>query len=480
MTSPRAVAPLPAAPWVRNDARDERDLRRALAAIRAHNRRERRWIVVLDDDPTGTQTTQNIPTVLGDWTVDDLNWAAEQDRPACFIQTNSRGLSPSAAEGTVDLAVRTAYQVAEAADRRLTVVTRSDSTLRGHFLTELSAATRALEAVGQAPNGIVFAPAFFEAGRVTSDRVQWATVDGRLVPAAHTEFARDVAFPYDELYLDDWVTNRWDPSQRFRCLYLAAGQRDYEGFELLRAPRDIAIIEARSYVELARAMEAAFHEESEGASFVYRTGPSAIRVLTGQENVQPIRLGRVPRRRDQPGGLIVAGSHTELTNQQLAELQKHYSIEVAEINLTKVLAPDAHERHTEIERVVEQAVQSLAAGLTLIQTTRQMVNHASVPMLTTQRVADAVTEVAAQVVAQTEPRYLVAKGGITSNDIAAKSLSCTRATVLGQAFPGLVPLWRLENGTRPGLLYVVFPGNVGTRDTLTELISRLEDTRKAS
>jgi uncharacterized protein YgbK (DUF1537 family) len=71
------------------------------------------------------------------------------------------------------------------------------------------------------------------------------------------------------------------------------------------------------------------------------------------------------------------------------------------------------------------------------------------------------------------PRYLIAKGGITSSDIATQGLGVRRALVLGQALPG-VPVWQLGVEARfPGLGYVVFPGNVGADTALAELIAAL-------
>ena len=97
------------------------------------------------------------------------------------------------------------------------------------------------------------------------------------------------------------------------------------------------------------------------------------------------------------------------------------------------------------------------------------------------------------------PSFLVAKGGITSNDVAVHALGVRRAAVLGAVRPG-VPVWRLgaESARRhaartlslaeprllwystrpscavaaqraPGLAYVVFPGNVGAPDDLARV-----------
>jgi uncharacterized protein len=48
-----------------------------------------RPIIVLDDDPTGTQTVADVP-VLTSWTVDDLRWALCQDSAVFFVLTNTR------------------------------------------------------------------------------------------------------------------------------------------------------------------------------------------------------------------------------------------------------------------------------------------------------------------------------------------------------------------------------------------------------
>jgi uncharacterized protein YgbK (DUF1537 family) len=67
----------------------------------------------------------------------------------------------------------------------------------------------------------------------------------------------------------------------------------------------------------------------------------------------------------------------------------------------------------------------------------------------------------------------VAKGGITSSDIATEGLGVKSALVLGQVRPG-IPLWRLGEESRfPGLPYAVFPGNVGTDRTLLEVVEAL-------
>ena len=86
------------------------------------------------------------------------------------------------------------------------------------------------------------------------------------------------------------------------------------------------------------------------------------------------------------------------------------------------------------------------------------------------KVSDALVEIVRQL--EVRPRYLIAKGGITSSDLATRGLGVKRAMVLGQILPG-VPVWELGAETKfPGLPYVVFPGNVGGPDALAEAVNK--------
>jgi uncharacterized protein YgbK (DUF1537 family) len=70
------------------------------------------------------------------------------------------------------------------------------------------------------------------------------------------------------------------------------------------------------------------------------------------------------------------------------------------------------------------------------------------------------------------PDYIVAKGGITSHDIAVRGLGISKAVVLGQVLPG-VPVIRAEKRGRP-IIYTIFPGNVGTDTALVRIKEKYE------
>jgi uncharacterized protein YgbK (DUF1537 family) len=89
-------------------------------------------------------------------------------------------------------------------------------------------------------------------------------------------------------------------------------------------------------------------------------------------------------------------------------------------------------------------------------------------------VSTAVTEVVRGALSA-KPAWVLAKGGITSHDVAVRGLGIRRARVLGQLLPGLVSVFRPLDAAPAavGTLYVVFAGNVGDETTLASVIDRL-------
>src|SRR5215217_9782221 len=177
----------------------------ALDVIRRRVVESGRRVVVLDDDPTGVQSVHGVP-VLTTWAVEDLRWALEQTSPTFYILTNSRSL---AEEEAIALNQEIARNLSEAAPGTdFDIVSRSDSTLRGHYPAETDALAEALRERGRGPDGLIVCPAFFEAGRITVDDVHWVRQDGELVPAGQTEFASDHSFGYRASDLKAWVEEK--------------------------------------------------------------------------------------------------------------------------------------------------------------------------------------------------------------------------------------------------------------------------------
>ena len=74
-----------------------------------------RVLVVLDDDPTGTQSVSDLP-VLTRWAVEDFTWALHQGKAAVYVLTNTRSLDPAEAAARNEEIVRNALAAARNGD----------------------------------------------------------------------------------------------------------------------------------------------------------------------------------------------------------------------------------------------------------------------------------------------------------------------------------------------------------------------------
>jgi len=172
------------------------------------------------------------------------------------------------------------------------------------------------------------------------------------------------------------------------------------------------------------------------------------------------------------GGLIVVGSYVPKTTAQINALLSLPEITSVKINVEALL--DKNRRQDTIEQIAQSAERELRYGRTVvIYTSRELVtgNDPESNLAIESRISEGLIAILGLI--STRPRYLIAKGGITSSDVATKGLGVKRALVLGQIQPG-VPLWQLGPESKyPGMPYVVFPGNVGGPEALAEAVNTL-------
>ena len=122
--------------------------------------RERPKIIVLDDDPTGSQTVHSCLLLL-QWDVDTLRLGLQDASPIVFILTNTRSLPPHHAEKVTREVCRNLKMVlALESIQNFLIVSRSDSTLRGHYPLETDAIADELGPF----DAHFLVPAFFEGG----------------------------------------------------------------------------------------------------------------------------------------------------------------------------------------------------------------------------------------------------------------------------------------------------------------------------
>jgi hypothetical protein len=162
-------------------------------------------LVILDDDPTGTQTCHDI-AVLTVWDHDTLSREFSSTDTGFFILTNSRALPPVEARILIETICRNVEHVAQVARKEFEIVLRGDSTLRGHFPGEPETVEATLRNV-QA-DAWILAPFFYQGGRYTIDDVHYVAEGDVLVPAAQTQFAQDATFGYKSSNLRDWVLEK--------------------------------------------------------------------------------------------------------------------------------------------------------------------------------------------------------------------------------------------------------------------------------
>ncbi len=430
-------------------------------------------LVVLDDDPTGTQTVHGVP-VLTEWSVASLAAELAAPGPCFFILTNSRACPASRACAINREIGLNLVKAGQSCGRLFQVVSRGDSTLRGHFPAETDALAAAL---GGDFDATLIIPAFLEAGRMTKDDIHYVADAGKLVPVGETEFARDAAFGYRSSNLRDWVEEK--TGGRVRAADVVSFSReDLRGNQTELAAKlgaltggVVAIVNATELGDLRAFTAALAIAQAGGKKFLFRTAASFVaaqagippRPLLRAEEIAPPGTGR---------GLVVVGSHVEKTTRQLENLMRGGRVSAVEVAVEKLLAPE--ERTAEVARAARQVDDWLAEGKNVaLATSRTVVTGrtAAENLAMGEIISRSLVEIISKL--RCRPRWLVAKGGVTSSDVATAALGVRRAMVLGGALPG-VPVWQLGPETRwPGLAYVIFPGNVGDADALGRLVASL-------
>ncbi len=437
-------------------------------------------LLVIDDDPTGTQSVHGVP-VLTSWSEPELA-AALRDARTVFVLTNSRSLPEREAAGLSAQITERAAAIAADAGFGLAVASRSDSTMRGHFPQEPDAVAGALEAAGQTVDGILLCPCFLEAGRVTVDDVQWVAQDERLVPSARTPYAADRSFGYGASNLRRWVEEKTRGAVRAENV-LSLGLDDIRGGgpervrEILggAVARRPVVVNATEYADLEVVVLGLLDAEAAGQAFVYRCGPSFVRVRGGIEPAPPLSAEALYGRRAPEGhGLVLVGSHVETTTRQLEQALAIDGVHARELSVARLLDPAA--REDEIAAALGAIERHLPEREVILYTSRELARaEGSDQALDVGRsVSDALVELVRRLDPGLPLAFCVAKGGITSSDIGTHGFGVRRAEVAGQMLPGKISVWILpEDSAFPGLPYVIFPGNVGEPGTLAEVIERL-------
>ena len=451
-----------------------------LPTIREEIARSGRRVVVLDDDPTGTQTSHGV-LVVTEWSEDELAGALQGSHPAVFVLTNSRSLHEPQA---VALAAEAGRNLARASKRvgvDVVIGYRGDSTLRGHYPAESWALRDAFAGeIGRPFDGEILAPFFEEGGRFTIGDTHYVQQGEDLVPAGETEFARDAAFGYRSSFLPAWVQEK----SQGRVAAGVVGSVSIEDIrqggpdrvaEILKGVSGGKVVVANSatYRDMEVFVLGLLRAEAAGRRFIYRVSASFVRVRAGMAGRPLLTIADLyPAGAPAVAGITFVGSHVQRSTEQLEQAVNLPDLQVRELKVARLLEPAT--RDAEVHDVVAWLEDQYPRGRdALLYTSRSVVTGRTPEesLQVSQIISAAAVEVARRLT--TPPRYIIAKGGITSNDLALKALGVHQATVPGQVAPG-IPCWVLGDESRfPGVPYVIFPGNVGTPKTLADVITLL-------
>ena len=433
--------------------------------------------IVLDDDPTGTQTVHDVP-VLTHWTHVLIEDELIKKTPVFYILTNSRSLNSAEAK---KLNAELGEMIGHASGktgRKIRVISRSDSTLRGHYPAEVNALKKGLCLEASAD---IIIPAFYQGGRYTIDDVHYVEEDEILFPAAETPFAKDKTFGYRSSNLKEWIAEKTDNAIRMDQIG-SVSLMDIRKFDLdaiLKILEDpgfkAVIVNAVTENDLKVVALALLMAEDHGKKFLYRTAASIVPVITGMEN-KPVMKEEDFDLDVHTGGLIVVGSYVPKSTAQLEFLLKNEKIRSIELNAKDIVyGNDQLKTQNSMARRISEMIAS--GENVVLYTSRELITgkESQESLKINNKVAEALNYVINRI--SVRPGFVITKGGITSSDIATECLKVSRALVLGQILPG-VPVWKLD-GKWEGLTYVVFPGNVGKENSLSKVFKTLSGQKKA-
>lgn len=434
-------------------------------------------IIAIDDDPTGSQTVHSC-LLLTAWDVETLIGALQDDSPLFFILSNTRGMDAArAAQVTRSICVnlKQALDELERQGKVINpiVVSRSDSTLRGHYPVETDIIAEELGPF----DAHFMVPAFFEAGRFTRDSIHYLIVDGKPVPVHDTEFAKDSVFGFSTACLPDYVEEKTrgrikaDAVERFLLNDVRGDSR-----ARLRKLKDnvCCVVDCETQADLNHFADQLQDVAREGKRFLFRSAASLLTALA-KLPPQPVKAQDMAYYvRDNKPGVILIGSHVSKTSAQLAYLREHTDVVPVQVDVEQLNVRDsvnwsqraANMADSIITRVDDAHARGKSVAIYTSRTELQFPSQAE-RLAFGERVSGFLMDLVRRLPGSIG--FLISKGGITSNDVLSTGLKLKQARVLGQILTGCsVIRCPADHKRYPNLSVVIFPGNVGDETALAQ------------
>ena len=451
------------------------------ALLQEEVQKNNRKIVVLDDDPTGVQTVHAV-SVYTRWDKESITAGFLEENSLFYILTNSRSLSARETEILHRTVTETIVTVSQELKRDFLLISRSDSTLRGHYPLETETIREVIESeLKYKIDGEILCFFFKEGGRFTVDNIHYVQYGNDLIPAGQTEFAQDKTFGYNSSDLRNYIEEKTTGRCK-ACDIVSISLDDLRTLQFEKIETQLMNIRnfQRIVVNAVDAFDvkvfciAVYRAIARGKKFIFRSAAALVKEMGGITDRPLLTRKELSTQNNNCAGLVIVGSHTQKTTEQLYTLLHTGKATAIPFDSDLVLKKELLQH--EIERVTNEAEKSMKAGKTaVVFTKRELLSVANDTKEAALQRSVEISYALQSIVSRLckKPAFIIAKGGITSSDIGTKALGVRRATVMGQLCPG-VPVWQLgPESAFPGIPYVIFPGNVGGINTLNEAHEKL-------
>ena len=425
-------------------------------------------IIVLDDDPTGTQTVKDLP-VYTDWTESLLTDAFEQPNNMFYILTNSRALNALETTQLHQELSKNIENVSLKLNKPYLIISRGDSTLRGHFYLEPKVLN---DAASKPFNAVFYLPEFFEGDRYTYKGVHYLKEDNQYIPVSESEFANDTTFGFNSKSMADFIEEKSQGEIKSENVFhITLDQiRNREKEEILStfdtlSNFDAVVVDALNDEDMDYFTACLVkYLKSHNKRFIFRTAASFVKSICETPG-EIINLKNYKKNNN--GGVIIVGSHVKKSSSQLNHLLENTDINAIEFDVKAVTQSSLQDYidklTTEVENIIAKGKDVVIYTSRDVIKTDDLTNNLSIST----NISNSLVSIVKQL--SIRPNFIIAKGGITSSDVATKGLNIKKAEVIGQITKG-VPVWLTGKEAKyDHMPYVIFPGNVGEVDTLTEV-----------
>jgi len=436
--------------------------------------------VVIDDDPTGSQTVQDCLLLLK-WDCSTLVKGFESKSNLFFILANTRSLSENDAQLTIEEICNNLKTVinSKAYEEEIIFISRGDSTLRGHNFLEPSALNSCL-----GPFDATFhIPAFIEGKRFTINGTHF--VDK--TPISQTIFAKDKIFGYETsnvknlLFQQSKSQINFEDIQNllFSDIEMLNDEENNIVFKTLKNLKNNqhVIVDVANYSQIKK-FSLVIQKLIKNKKFLFRTAASFISSISDKKSVSQseiffsnLRISN--KEKSLLPGLIIVGSYVELSTIQLNNLLEISNCKPVELDVFEFFSitssnNNQSQRNLLKNKLLKEIRYSFEKGKTpVLFTSRKFMFLDSSELLNFYNLlACFIAELVADL--KYEIGYLISKGGITTNLILSNGLNADYVYLEGQILTGIsVVTYNLKNGEK--LPIVTHPGNIGSKDSLVHI-----------